>query len=199
MNVTQNVSLAQSPNENEPSESLPSDHIRPAACTMPSGIVKIRTAMQSTVPVISTMDCMASVQMTASTPPSIEYTHVASPTASIVVGTDHPKSVLRRMASRYSITPDRAVCMTRKHALPYILAHAPKRFSRNAYADTELRLRYSGTNVIAATTAVSGTVNENTSAFQFAANALAGRARNDMDETRVRRRRQSPSSPSRSS
>ena len=137
MNVTQKVSVAQSENVNDPSESLPSVQTRPAAETIPSGIMNIKTPMQNSVPQIRTIDCTVSVQMTARTPPSMEYAQVASPTATITDGMLHPKSVLRRSASRYSITPDRAVCMTRKHALPYILAQAPNRFSRKAYAETE--------------------------------------------------------------
>ena len=72
MNVTQNVSVDQSESEKEPRETLPSDQMRVAAAEIPSGMVKRRTPMQSNVPAISTSDCTASVQITASTPPSME-------------------------------------------------------------------------------------------------------------------------------
>ena len=61
---------------------------------------------------------------------------MATPVTRMIDSYENPSSWLTRIASKSRMMPDRALCITRKHALAYTRAHAPKRFSRNEYAET---------------------------------------------------------------
>ena len=60
---------------------------------------------------------MASVHTTAENPPVIEYTMVATPVTRMINSYENPSSWFTRIASRRRMMPERALCITRKHAL----------------------------------------------------------------------------------